>query len=296
MEIKYLNIDFKPLIKKLEIGLQREYTTEAFSSSWKSVFRGRGLEFDSYRTYVPTDDAKEIDWKASLRSNELLIRVLTEERNVNVFIMMDVSNSMIFTSTEKLKCEYAAEISATIAYAALGAGDSVGLCMFTDKISKLVPSNIGRKQFYMISRALANPKLYGGNYDLNMAITNALNLLSRGTIVFIVSDFIGLPEDWEDLLGTMTRKFEVIGIMVQDPRDVVLPPKSGQYVLSDPFSDHDILVDPSALREVYEELSRKRNEEIQNAFKKKGASFMAIHTDENYVFPLIKLMMQRVSQ
>lgn len=141
MKVKELRLDLKPLIKKLEIGLKRGHTEEAMTSSFKSVFKGRGLEFEGFRAYTASDDAKEIDWKASLRAQELLIRVLTEERNLKVFMLLDVSDSMIFASTDKLKAEYCAELVATLSYGVLAAQDSVGLAMFNDKIAKSIPGN-----------------------------------------------------------------------------------------------------------------------------------------------------------
>ena len=134
MQVKHLNIEIKPLLNKLQAGLRRGYTEEHLSASWKSVFKGRGLEFDSYRNYLPTDDASNIDWKASLRAQELMVKILTEERNIAVMGLVDVSNSMIFSSTKKLKCEYAAELLATVAFGVIGSDDSMGLCMFNEKI------------------------------------------------------------------------------------------------------------------------------------------------------------------
>src|SRR4030042_7182109 len=157
MRVKELRLNLKPLIKKLEVGLKRGQTEETLTSSFKSVFKGRGLEFEGFRVYTADDDAKEIDWKASLRAQELLIRVLTEERNIHVFFLLDVSDSMIFSSTDKLKCEYASEFIATIGYGVIEGGDSVGLCMFNDKVVQLIPGNIGMNQFYKVTKNLSDP-------------------------------------------------------------------------------------------------------------------------------------------
>ena len=115
--MKEIKLDLDPLLKRLEAALKRGQTNEFIPSAFKSAYRGRGLEFEGFRTYLPgMDDAKDIDWKSSLRSRDLLVRVLKEERNLSIFILFDVSDSMLYSSNPKLKCEYAAELVATLAY------------------------------------------------------------------------------------------------------------------------------------------------------------------------------------
>ena len=129
-----LKLNLKPLIKKLEVSTKRGFI-DILTGSYKSSFKGKGLDFEGYRSYISGDDASLIDWKATLRSQDLLIKVLTEERNVNIIFLVDVSSSMSFASIDKLKNEYAAELVASLSFAAIQAGDSVGLVMFNDKIT-----------------------------------------------------------------------------------------------------------------------------------------------------------------
>ncbi len=294
MQVKHLNIEIKPLLNKLQAGLRRGYTEEHLSASWKSVFKGRGLEFDSYRNYLPTDDASNIDWKASLRAQELMVKILTEERNIAVMGLVDVSNSMIFSSTKKLKCEYAAELLATVAFGVIGSDDSMGLCMFNEKIVKYIPPNIGRRQMFKISSALSNPELYGGDIDFVATLKHLTNVLKSGTVIFIVSDFIGLKPGWKRQFKIASKKFEFIGLMIRDPRDNRLPEKAGQYVLADPYSGFDLLVDPDLIKDKYEELAKNQIYEVEREFKKMGQYFLMLETDKEFLHPLIKLMKQRV--
>ncbi len=293
MEVKELNIDFKPMIKKLELGLKREKSQALLSSSWQSVFKGRGLEFDSYRRYFPSDDAKDIDWKASLRAQELLVKVLTEERNVTIFVMLDVSNSMIFTSTEKLKCEYAAELASTIAFGAIGANDNVGLCMFNEDIVKYIPPGQGRKQFYMITKSLSDPKKYGGKFNFVKAMKHVVNLIPKGSIIFVISDFIGLQKKWDKIFKTMSRKYEIICLMVRDPRDNELPEGTGQFVLADPYSDKNLLVDPSYITEAYAKYVQEQIDTFRETVKSQGADMLQLTTDKDFVYPFVKLLKTR---
>lgn len=200
---------------------------------------------------------------------------------------------MIFTSTDKLKCEYVAELVATIVYGVVEAGDNVGLCMFNDKVVKLIPGNIGMNQFYGITRNLSDPKLYGGGYDLNFVMRYATNYLKRKTIVFLISDFIGLKPGWRRHLEIMSKKFELVGIMVRDPRDNKLPAKAGQFVLGDPYSDADLLVDIDLIREKYEKYANEQIMEIDTAFKDLGADFLMLTTDQNFIYPVLQLFNRR---
>ena len=125
---KELNLELSESIKRLKIFTNQIVNT-SFVGGYKSVFKGHGMEFEDYREYTPNDDASTIDWKASVRSKQLLVREFVEERNLNVFFLIDASSSMVYGSTDKLKMEYAAEIVATLSYTILQAGDSISFAL-----------------------------------------------------------------------------------------------------------------------------------------------------------------------
>ena len=128
---KQLRIDPSIVVKRLKI-LTNNIVNSQLVGNYRSVFKGRGLEFEGYRHYTPDDDASSIDWKASVRSKEMLVKQLIDERNVSVFFLIDVSSSMVYSTTDKLKVEYMAELVATLSYVILSAGDSVGFALFID--------------------------------------------------------------------------------------------------------------------------------------------------------------------
>ena len=293
MPLKSLNLNLKPLIKKLENSLKRGATQELLTSTFRSVFKGRGLDFDRFRVYSPSDDAKDIDGKASLKAQDLLVRVLAEERNIDVVFLMDVSNSMVFASGAKLKCEYAAEMVAVLSFAMIEAGDRVGLVLFTDKIVKEVVENTGMNQFYKITRALSDPNLYGGDINLDVVMKITTKIFKNGTNIFLISDFIGMNDKWKMNLEIMARKFDMIGLMVRDKRDNTLEGTSGQFVVGDPFSGEDLLVDVSMAREKYGELAKQQIAEIEEKFKHVGSDFLMLDTDEEFLHPIIKLLNMR---
>ncbi len=293
MPLQSLNLNLKPLIKKLEMSLKRGYTQETITSTFKSVFRGKGLEFDRFRVYSPSDDAREIDWKVSLKAQDLLVRVLTEERQISIVFMVNVSNSMIFSSGDKLKCEYAAELVSSLAFAMIDAGDNVSLIMFTDRIVKEIPGNSGMNQFYRITKALSDPSLYGGDYDLDAAMRYSTKVFKNGSIVFLVSDFIGLGQEWMSHLEIMSRKFDLIGLMVRDKRDNSLEGAAGQYVLGNPYTGDDLLVDVKTIKESYGRYAKEQIAGIEGNFKKVGADFLHLETDKEFINPIIRLFRMR---
>ena len=289
---KEINLDLDPGIKRLKI-LTSQIVNTKFVGGYKSLFKGRGLEFEDYREYTPNDDASSIDWKASVRSKKLLVREFVEERNLNVFFLIDVSSSMIYSSTEKLKIEYACEIAVALSYVVLNAGDSIGFALFNDKIIKMSPPKTGFTQYNNLVRALVNPNLYGGKYDLNQALKFILAYLKEASIVIIISDFIGLKNDWERYLKMVSKKFDVIGIMIRDPLDRELPSYNGQAIFEDPYSGRQILVNPATIGDDYRRDAIRQEQIIKNAFLKANSNFIELMTDKSYVEPLTNLFLRR---
>ena len=287
-----LNIDIVPSIRKLEIVTKGLIQTKGIGS-YKSVFRGKGLDFSEYRPYDRNDDASLIDWKASMRANELLIRQYEEERDLNVFFVVDCSSGMIFGSTDKLKNEYAAEIVISLAFTILEVGDSVGLVMFNDKIMKKVYPGKGRGQFYSVVRALSDPENYGGGFSFDNVTDFILNYLKQSTVVILVSDFVGMNENSLDKFKLISTKYDTIGIMVRDPRDKTLPTDVGQIVIEDPYSSKSLLIEPNLIKEVYEEEIKKQEKWIRDSFMRNKSDFLSLTTDKSFVKPLIGLFNER---
>lgn len=290
--MKELKLNLKPLIKKLDVVTKRNVLGE-FAGEYRSVFKGRGLEFEGYRSYTASDDANLIDWRASLRAGNLLIRSLIEERNIEVFFLIDASNSMCFSSISKLKCEYAAELVATLSSAMIQAGDNVGLCMFNDNIIKIVPTKTGKRQYFIIVHTLSNPELYGGGFDFTKVLKFLIGYLKKNTLLMIVSDFIGLKEDWKDYLKVASSKFEVVGLMIEDPLDVTMPHNVGQVVIEDPFSKKELLIDPDTLRVAYEAKAREKIDEVGGVFMRANSDLLELRTDQSFVTPIIRFFEKR---
>ena len=290
--MKKFRLDLASEIKKLEIVTRSRVGTR-FLGRYSSVFRGRGLEFQEYRNYNEGDDAHLIDWKASARSNNILVKEFTEERDLNVFFLVDVSGSMVFGSTKKLKMEYAAEIVGTLAHIVLESNDRVGYGFFSSSVvHKLLPSK-GPQVFYKLSKALVDPRFYGGGCDLGSALDFALDFLSESAIGIIVSDFVGLSSGWESKLGMASKKFDIIAFMVRDPRDTDLGDEQLNIVLENPASDQQLLVDTQKIAHSYRDTALRQQASVREEFLKSGSDFVTFSTATPFVTPMIRFFKYR---
>lgn len=283
---KKLHVDLTPAIKKLEITIKGLINTRILGG-YRSAFRGRGLEFAGYREYAPDEDSSLIDWKASAKSNSLLVKEYEEERSLEVFFIIDVGSSMVFGSTEKLKNEYAAEFAASLAHLILESGDRFGYGLFNNKVKAESFPQQGRNQFYKFTKDLVDPNNYGGRFDLDEAIKYALGHLKNESLVLIVSDFIGLKSEWKRYIKSAGKKFDLIGVMIRDPRDQTLPEDSYQVAIENPHSGEQMVVDPLLIKEKYERLVKEEEGKIRQEFLKAGADFLELNTGKSFIKPLI---------
>ncbi|MCF7866066.1 DUF58 domain-containing protein [Candidatus Woesearchaeota archaeon] len=293
MPIKDLRIDLNPELKKLDVNARRDVLSKTLEGEWATVFKGRGIEFAGFRKYTYGDDASLIDWKASLRAKETLVREFEDYKNFTVFFLLDVSDSMLFTSIEKLKCEYAAELAYMMADAINKAGDAVGLAMFNDKFVNNIQPTIGSETLRHIETNLLNPNNYGGNYDLPKALLMTRSFIDQKAVLIIISDFLGLKKGWDKYIKLMADNYELIGIMIKDPRDRELPSTGGQMLLKDPFTGKNIYVDTKKYAKKYKEMNLIQENEVKEVFKKSRGDFLILTTDEDYISKLTGFFRKR---
>lgn len=292
---RYLKVNVPQAIAEFELSVRKLVLTRIVGH-YKSIFRGKGLEFDAYRPYTPADDASQIDWKASQRAQELLIKEYIEERDLRVYFLVDVSNSMVFGSTPKLKNEFTLELVAALANFIIKGGDRMGFALFNEKVVKESTPQTGKKQLHLLTRMLLNPNIYGGNYNLDYVLKFMASHLARDiTMAIIFSDFLG-PRNWFRSLKILSQKVETVGIMISDPRDKSLPSTSQQVVLEDPYSGKTLLIDPSLIKSTYERYARAQEEQIRNAFLHAKADFVRIGTDKSFVGPMVDFFKMRAEK
>jgi len=290
--MKKIKIDLKIGFEDLEIGARDAVATQ-YLGRYKSVFKGRGLEFDSYRDFTPSDDASLIDWKATAKAGHLMIKQYVEERNLNVYFLIDISNSMILSSQSILKCEYAAELVSSLAFNILLSEDNVGYALFNDKILESRPFNRGMEAYSELIETLAKSTNYGGDFNLNHAVDYITENIPQGSVVLLVSDFIGLGHGWEAAIKLAAHKFSLVGIGIRDPLDRTIPEGVGQIAVTDPFSNETMLIDPNVVKPYYEKEVKMHEELIRSVFLDNGAEIAFLQTDEGFIGKIIELFRQR---
>jgi len=293
MKLRKLDVELIPKIRKLDVYARQSALSQYIEGNWSTTLKGQGIEFSGYRSYTYGDDASMIDWKASLRSKSLLVKEYDQEKSVNVYFLLDVSDSMLFTSTKKLKAEYAAELVSSLSHAILKSGDGVGLSMFNDKPVTRREINIGLKMHRLIINDLSNVNNYGGKFSLDKTIRVLMNIIKTGAVIIIVSDFIGLSPTWAKYLRMLNARFEIIGIMIRDPRDRELPKDAGQFFLEDPYNGEKLYIDTAQYANAYKTYVEKEEEEIAKQFKAANASLLKIITNKDYTMDLIKFFKRR---
>lgn len=277
---KKLNLDIAGAVT--EFGeLMKEF--EITRILYKIIFRGKGLEFDSYRDFASDDDASDIDWKASQRSNKLLVKQYIEERDLKIMFVADFSDNMLFGSTEKLKCEYTAELSAAIAHLMLTTGDRVGFVLFSDKVVEIRIPKLGTKQFDIFTSHLSDPLTYGGTSDLNKVLEELIETLNRDTsLVFLISDFVKVNENYKKNLETLAGLFETIAVIVRDPLDESFPELNKEVIIENPETGEKLLINPKVAKGVYEKNALNQLNSVKQIFRDFNIDFLELLTDKPF--------------
>lgn len=261
-----LNTDIAKSVAEFDSLINRVLPKRIF---FKLILRGKGLEFDSYRAFAPDEDASSIDWKASVRGNTLLAKQFIEERDYKIVFIIDVGENMVFGSTEKLKCEYVAEMAAAMADVMIKATDKIGFVFYKEEIVRAVNILPGKKQFDFFVYNLTDPTLYGGKSDISKCIDNVLEFLNPTiTLVVLISDFIKIDEGSFKKFEELGNMYETISIMVRDPLDLELPNLNKEVVIQDIDSGQKLLINPKIAKRIYELNVQKQLEVVRNLFKK----------------------------
>ncbi|MHB1310061.1 MAG: DUF58 domain-containing protein, partial [Limisphaerales bacterium] len=177
-------------IRQIELRTNR-LVTETLAGAYHSVFKGQGINFDEVREYQPGDDVRTIDWNVTARMNAPFVKKFTEERELTVMLVVDLSGSGLFGSIDQSKRELAAEIASVLAFSAIRNNDKVGLILFTEGVEKFIPPRKGRRHVLRVIREILfyEPKKRGT--DLNQPLEFLGRVLSHRAIIVVLSDFQG---------------------------------------------------------------------------------------------------------
>lgn len=270
----------------------RKIINDVMSGNYKSHFKGQGVQFSEHRTYVAGDDVRHIDWKVSARTRDVMLKKFEEERELSVFLVVDLSASGQFGSKEKLKVEAAAEIGSLLAYAAEKTGDKIGALLFAGEVEKIIPPKKGRAQVFRIVRDILGyaPKTRGTS--LAQALDSANRIMKHSGVVFVISDFIA--KDYESSLRRLSKRHDVVAIRVTDGREFEVP-SIGSIYLTDPETGQEGMVDTSSY--AFKRWIAKEKKEYDAAFKsvfsKSRIEELLIRTREDYGEAVVRFFRTR---
>lgn len=278
-------------LRKIEIRTSK-LANDQLAGGYHSVFKGRGMAFAEVRQYQPGDDVRFIDWNVSARMNETYVKVFTEEREMTVMLLVDLSGSERFGSVQRPKIETVAEVSALLAFSAIKNNDRVGLILFTDRIEKYVPPKKGKGHVMRVVTEILNARPLGEGTDLSVALELLGHVARRKSVAFLVSDFIA--DEYERAMRIASARHDLIPIQVIDPREEELP-DVGLALLEDLETGDVIEVDTSdpGVRRAYQRRVARQKQLREELFRRLSVDSITVQTDRDYVRPLSDLFRRR---
>jgi len=278
-------------VRKIEIRTTR-LVNDLFGGEYESVFKGQGIEFADVREYVPGDDIRTIDWNVTARSLNPFVKKFVETRELTVLFAVDMSGSQYFGSTDKLKSEIAAEITAILAFSAVKNNDKTGLMIATEGVEKYIPVKKGRNHALRVIREILGYQPKKKKTQLSGALEYLYRVQTRTSIIFLISDF--MDEGYEKALKILSRKHDVIAIHIHDRLEQELP-KIGLLELADRETGKTLLVDTASPR--FQKRFRQHAEEKQIAleklFKRLQIDWIDIPANASYIDPLFRFFKSR---
>ncbi|MBQ8126613.1 MAG: DUF58 domain-containing protein [Kiritimatiellae bacterium] len=277
--------------------LTNKLIDDQLSGDYHSTFKGQGVEFDEVRPYAVGDDVRTIDWNVTARTGAPYIKRYSEERELTVLFMVDVSGSQSYGSRGRTKAELAAEVTALLALTAIRNQDKVGLVLFSDRIVKYIPPRKGRDSVMRLAReVLAAGEDAEGGTDIPAALRFLNQVQKRRAVVFLVSDFLqqGGDDAFARLLRATARHHDLVCVTVADPAERALP-DVGLVELEDPETGELVLVDTSSakLRRAFAAAADEAEATARRFFAKTGIDTLHLATDRPYIDDVRALFKRR---
>jgi uncharacterized protein (DUF58 family) len=279
-------------VRRIEIKT-RGLSRNIFAGQYHSAFKGRGMAFSEVREYQYGDDIRDIDWNVTARYIRPYVKVFEEERELTVMLLIDVSGSRDFGSIHVMKKDVITEIAATLAFSAIQNNDKIGVIFFSDKIEKFIPPQKGKKHILYIIRELIDFQPDNKKTDLNQVLKYMTNAIKKRCTAFLISDFID-KGNFKDALTIANRKHDVVAIQVYDRRETELPPV-GLMKIKDAETGEERWIDSSSakIRDMYSRWWSRRQQEMNDSFKKCRVDSVSIRTEDDYVKSLMTLFEKR---
>jgi uncharacterized protein (DUF58 family) len=281
-------------VRRLQIRARR-LVRLLFLGEYHSVFRGRGLEFSEVREYEPGDEVRFIDWNVTARMGTPYVKKYVEERELVLYLLVDVSPSSGFSSTAATKRELAAELALLLAFAANANNDKTGLIAFSDRIELFLPPRKGLQHVLRLARELLYLQPKGSGTNIGAATDLLMNITRRPSVAFVISDF--LASGYEASLRLAAQKHDLTAVSLTDPRELDLP-RVGLIRLQDPETGAQVLVDTEGARERdrYATAAAERVVGRRRLLAALGVEEVPLRTDRSYIQPLMTYFRARAGR
>ncbi|AMC11401.1 hypothetical protein Lupro_09060 [Lutibacter profundi] len=272
-------------VRKIEIKTRR-LSDHIFSGEYHSSFKGRGMTFSEVRQYQYGDDVRAIDWNVTARYNEPFVKVFEEERELTMMLLVDISGSEYFGTTQQFKRDTITEIAATLAFSAIQNNDKVGLLLFSDNVELFIPPKKGKSHVLRIIRELIEFQPKSTKTNISEALKFLLSVMKKKAIVFMLSDF--MDENYESTLKIAGKKHDLTGIRVYDKHDVSIP-NLGMVSMLDAETGKTMLVNTASksVRNSYKAYYLKMVAYYEKSFSHSGSGTISSRIDESYVKKLL---------
>lgn len=278
-------------VRKIQIRTSH-LVSDLFAGQYHSVFKGRGMEFAEVRQYLIGDDVRTIDWNVTARTGVPHVKRFVEERELTVMLLVDVSGSTHFGTVKQLKSEMAAELAAVFAFSAITNNDKVGLVIFSDGVELSLPPKKGTRHVLRVIREVLSYRPTGRGTDISAALEHLSHVTKRRCVTFVISDF--LDPKAQLALKIANRRHDVIGVVVDDPRDFSLP-DVGLIALEDAESGERVLVDTgdARVRDAFEREADAARRERDRLLRSVDVDTINLRTDRSYTEALMRFFRMR---
>jgi len=286
-------------MRQLEIRTRR-LVNDSLAGEYRSVFKGRGMDFDDVREYVPGDEIRTIDWNVTARAGRPFVKKFTEERELTLLLLVDVSASGNFGSAAKSKRELAAELASVLAFSAIHNNDKVGLILYTDRVEEYIPPKKGRRHVLRVVREILFHEPRGRGTDTIKALDFANHILHRRAITFLISDFqsSGDPDqaliDLRRAMRQTNRRHDLVALHIQDAREKSLP-DVGVLAMEDAETDEVIELDTAdpEVRALFAAGVNERTRQLVRGFRAEAIDTLELDTAVPYLPALQRFFKNR---
>ena len=281
-------------VRRIQIVARRQ-VNDLLAGEYLSAFKGRGMEFDSVREYVPGDEIRSIDWNVTARSDAPFVKTFCEERELTILLAVDISASGAFGSQRISKMETAVEVAAVLMFTSLKNNDKVGLLFFADDVVKYIPPRKGRGNVLRLIREMLATEPMKSETNISKALEYIGRVQRRRSVVFVLSDFLG--PDCSRALAVANQKHDCIAVTLEDPRELELP-NVGFLTLRDAETDELVEVDTRnpRVRSLFAQAASQRQTKLKELLKKASVDRLEIRTDQSYATSLQRFFRMRERQ